>query len=132
MAQVKLHSAFLAVALVGPSASVLTAAAAPDVAAAAEIKVLSGSDVQPVMAELIPQFEVSSGHRVTFSYGTVGGMAQRIQNGEAADVLIATGPQIDALEQQSTVVAGSRKDLGKTGVGIFCAQGCVQAGRQLG
>jgi molybdate transport system substrate-binding protein len=75
------------------------------------------------MAELIPQFEVSSGHRVTFSYGTVGGMAQRIQNGEAADVLIATGSQIDALENQGKVIAGSRRDLGKTGVGIFVRKG---------
>jgi molybdate transport system substrate-binding protein len=119
----KRHSAFLAAALVGTAASLLIAAAAQDVAAAAEIKVLSGSGVHPVMAELVPQFEVSSGHRVSFDYGTVGGMAQRVRNGEAADVLIATGAQIDALEQQGTVVAGSRRDLGRTGVGIFVRKG---------
>jgi len=113
----KLHFAFVA-ALAGIAASAFIAAAAPDVAVAADIKVLAGSGVQPAMAEIIPQFEASSGHRVTFDYGTVGGMAQRVQNGESADVLIATASEIDALEKEGTVVTG-RRDLGKTGVGIF-------------
>jgi xanthosine utilization system XapX-like protein len=56
------------------------------VPAAAEIKVLSGSGVQPVMNELVPQFEQASGHKVTFDCGTVGGMAQRVRVGEVADV----------------------------------------------
>jgi len=119
----KLHPLFLAAALVGAAATVFIAAAAPDVAVAADIKVLAGSGVQPAMAEIIPQFEASSGHRVTFDYGTVGGMAHRVQNGESADVLIATASQIDALEKQGTVVTGSRKDLGRTGVGIFVRKG---------
>ena len=119
----KLNSAFLAAVFVRIAASAFIAAAAPDVAVAAELTVLSGSGVQPVMAELVPQFEASSGHRVSFDYGTVGGMAQRVGNGEAADLLIATGPQIDALEQQGKIIAGSRRDLGKTGVGIFVRKG---------
>lgn len=97
--------------------------AEPRAAAAAEIKVLSGSAVQFVMAELIPEFERTWGHTVVFEYGTVGGMAQRIHNGEAADVVIASGPQIAALENQHKVVAGSRTDLAKTGVGLFVRTG---------
>ena len=48
---------------------------------------------------------------MTFDYGTVGEMADRVQNGEAADLVIASAPQIDALEKQGKVVAGSRADL---------------------
>jgi ABC-type molybdate transport system substrate-binding protein len=35
---------------------------------AAEIKVVSGSAVAPVMIELIARFEKSSGHRVSFDF----------------------------------------------------------------
>src|SRR5215475_10168062 len=55
-------------------ASLALSIAMADVAAAAEIKVLSGSGVQPAMNELVPQFEQASGHKVMFDYGTVGGM----------------------------------------------------------
>jgi molybdate transport system substrate-binding protein len=103
--------------------SLLLSAAAPRAARAVELKVLSGSGVQPAMIELIPGFEQSSGHKVTFDYGTVGGMADRVQKGEAADVIIASGPQIEALEKQGKVVKGSRADLAKTGVGIFVRKG---------
>ena len=99
------------------------AAALPNGAGASDLKVLAGSGVQPVMSEIIPRFESVSGHRVTFDYGTVGGMAARIQNGEFADVIIASGPQIAELEKHSKVVSGSRADLAKTGIGIFVRKG---------
>ena len=52
-------------------------------ARAVEIKVLAGSAVLPAMAQIVPAFEQRTGHHVVFDYGTVGGMAQRIQGGEA-------------------------------------------------
>ena len=113
----------LATVIAPAISSLLLAATAPGAARAIELKVLSGSGVQPVMIVLIPEFEQSSRHKVTFDYGTVGGMADRVQKGEAADVIIASGPQIDALEKQDKVVKGSRADLAKTGVGIFVRKG---------
>jgi molybdate transport system substrate-binding protein len=94
--------------------------------AASELKVLSGSAVQPVMNELIPQFERGSGHKVTLDYGTVGGMAARVQSGERADVLIASGPQISGLESEGKVISASRTDLAKTGIGIFVRKGAAR------
>jgi molybdate transport system substrate-binding protein len=91
--------------------------------AASDLKVLSGSGVQPVMSEIIPRFERESGHKVIFDYGTVGGMAARVQNGEIADVIIASGPQIAELERQLKVVEGSPIDLARTGIGIFVRKG---------
>jgi molybdate transport system substrate-binding protein len=99
----------------------LVAVSAP--AGAAEIKVLSGSGVQPVMVALISSFEASSGHKVIFDYGTVGGMPDRIGRGEAADVIIASGPQVEALVRQGRVVTGSRANLAKTDIGIFVRAG---------
>jgi molybdate transport system substrate-binding protein len=100
--------------------------AASSVTLAAEIKILSGSGVQPVMAELVPKFEQLTGHKVTFDYGTVGGMADRIAKGEQADVIIASGPQIDALEKQGRVATNSRTELAKTGVGVFVRKGAAK------
>jgi len=57
----------------------LLAAATQNIALSAELKVLSGSGVQLVMTEIIPQFERISGHKVIWDYGTVGGMADRVQ-----------------------------------------------------
>src|SRR6266481_8019387 len=62
--------------------------AAAKSAAAAEIKILSGSAIEPAMAELIPKFEQAAGHKVSFDFdGTIGGMTDRVRNGEVADVL---------------------------------------------
>ena len=99
------------------------AIASPTGAEALDLRVLSGSGVQPVMSEIIPRFESGSGHRVIFDYGTVGGMAARIQDGEFADVIIASEPQIAELEKHSKIVFGSRTDLAKTGIGIFVRKG---------
>jgi len=106
-----------------PIAALLLAAFAPQAALGANIKVLSGSGVQPVMNELIPQFERSSGHSVTFDYGTVGGMAERVQSGEAADVIIASDQQLAELERYGKIVPDSRSPLAKTGIGIFVRRG---------
>lgn len=53
-------------------------------------------------------------------------MAGRVQNGEAADVIIASGQQVTALEQHERVVRGSRTDLAKTGIGIFVRKGALK------
>jgi molybdate transport system substrate-binding protein len=97
--------------------------ATADDASAAQIKILSGSAIETAMAVLIPQFEQSSGHKVTFDFnGAIGAMADRVQKGEAADVVIVSRLQIDALEKQGKVVAGSI-DISKVGVGLFVRKG---------
>jgi len=92
-------------------------------ASGAEIKVLAGSAIQPAMNEIIPGFETRTGHRVVFDYGTVGGMAQRALRGERADAVVVSGPQMGALEKEGKVLAGTRLDLGKIGVGAFVRKG---------
>src|SRR5436190_23301920 len=105
--------------MIGPSSAAVAAAAScllvmasADVAAAAQIKILAGSAIETAMAVLIPQFKQSSGHKVAFDFnGAIGAMTDRVQNGEAADVVIVSGPQIDSLEKQGKVVSGSRADI---------------------
>ena len=100
---------------------------AGNTAGAAEIKLLCAVALQPAMAVLIPDFEKSSGHKVTLAYGTAGAVADRVQKGEAADVVISAAPLIDQLQAQGKVVAaGSRVIIAKVGVGVFVRKGAVK------
>jgi molybdate transport system substrate-binding protein len=91
---------------------------------AADIRVLAGSAVIPVMSELIPRFEQSSGHKIVSDFdGAIGAMTDRLLGGEVADVGIVAGSQIDALVRANKVVAGSRVDIAKVGVGVFVRKG---------
>lgn len=95
-------------------------------AEAAEIKLLSASALHPVIDALIPDFEKSSGHKVTVDYGTAGAVADRVQKGEAADVVISSVPMIDGLQAQGKIAAGDRAIIAKIGVGAFVRKGAAK------
>jgi len=92
-------------------------------AGAAEIKVLSTQATEEAYKELVPQFEKASGHKVTTVFtGTLGAM-KRLSDGEAYDLLIMSRQSIDELAQSGKVVAGSRTDIAKSGVGVAVGKG---------
>ncbi|TMJ81869.1 MAG: ABC transporter substrate-binding protein, partial [Alphaproteobacteria bacterium] len=95
-------------------------------ATAAEIKLLCAVALQPAMVALIPDFEKSSGHKVTLVYGTAGAVVDRVQKGEAADIVISSVPLIDQLQTQGKVVGGSRVSIAKVGVGAFVRKGTAK------
>jgi molybdate transport system substrate-binding protein len=93
------------------------------VAGAAEIKVLSTQATEEAYKELAPQFEKASGHNVTTVFtGTLDAL-KRLSNGETYDLLIMARQQIDELSQSGKVVAGSRTDVAKSGVGVAVGKG---------
>ena len=92
----------------------------------AEIRLLCAVALQPAMVALIPDFEKSSGHKVTIAYGTAGAVANRVQKGEAADIVINAGPLIDQLQAQGKVVADSRVTIAKVGIGVFVRKGAAK------
>src|ERR1700752_3052902 len=85
-------------------------------ARAAEIKLLCAVALHPAIDALIPDFEKSSGHKVTVAYGTAGAVADRVQRDAAADIVISSVPMIDRLQAQGKVVAGDRLIIAKVGV----------------
>jgi molybdate transport system substrate-binding protein len=76
-----------------------------------------------LLADLMAQYQQASGQAVAVE--SVGGVdaAQRVQAGEAFDVVILASNAIDQLTQAGKVVPGSRADLVKSGVAV-----AVQAG----
>src|SRR5215216_202989 len=96
------------------------------IARAAEIRLLSASALHPAIDALIPDFEKSSGHKVTVGYGTAGAVADRVQKGEAADMVISSVPMIDRLQAQGKIEAGERFIIAKVGVGAFVRKGAAK------
>jgi len=92
-------------------------------AMAADIKVLSPGAMMSSLKELVPQFEASSGHKVTVTYSPALALAERIKNDEAADVVILGGGPAENLEKLGKLVAGSRTVVGRVGVGVFVRRG---------
>src|SRR3954469_917173 len=99
---------------------------AGNTAGAAEIKLLCASALHPVIDALIPDFEKSSGHKIMVAYGTAGAVADRVQKGEAADIVLSSVPMIDRLQAQGKVAAGDRAIIAKVGVGVFVRNGAVK------
>ena len=103
---------------------VLAVLAIPGVfAQAAEIKVLSSNGVHSVMVEMVPAFERATGHKVSVDYYTANQAVAKVKTGEAADLVIITRPTIDGLLKEGKVVAGSDKNLGRSGVGVAIRAG---------
>jgi len=82
--------------------------------------------LKPGVDALTADFEKSSGSKLTVAYGTAGAVVDRFQKGEAADVVIASGAQIDELQKQGKVVQGSRVDIAKVGIGVFVRKGSAK------
>ena len=94
-------------------------------AKATEIKLLSAVALHPAIDALVPDFENSSGHKVSVAYGTAGGVAERVQKGEPVDLVITAAARIDQLQAQGKVVAGDRIIIAKVGVGAFVRKGAA-------
>jgi molybdate transport system substrate-binding protein len=90
--------------------------------AAAEIKVLTAGAMRGVLEALLPEFETTSGHKVSLDNATAGALAKRIEGGEAFDVAIITPTVIDDLAGKGRI-SGSRVDLAKVGIGVAVRQG---------
>ncbi|MBV8243305.1 MAG: substrate-binding domain-containing protein [Hyphomicrobiales bacterium] len=104
-------------------AMVLMAAGAPRGAAAAEIKVLSAGAFKQVLLALVPDFERTSGHKVTVENDTVGALTKRIEAGEAFDLAVLTPKTVDDLAKEGKLVPGSRANLARVGVGVVVKDG---------
>src|ERR1700752_2280492 len=93
----------------------LLLAAAPSTLQAAEIKLLGPVSLRVVLPSLLPQFEKSSGRKVTVGYATLGAITKRLVEGEGADVAMVSPAQNDELQKQGKLLAGSRAEIARVG-----------------
>ena len=90
---------------------------------AAEVKVMAVNAIKEAYFELVPAFERASGHKVTTIWGGTEGISKRVSEGEVIDLVIVAAPNIDKLTMEGKLVAGSRADIAKSGIGIAVRSG---------
>ena len=104
-------------------AAVLVVGAGATPARADELKVLSAGAVRAIVSDLAESFRRETGHPVSLSFGTVGQTRQKLLSGEPVDLVIMTDVAVDALAAQGALVAGSRVDIARTGMGVGVRDG---------
>jgi molybdate transport system substrate-binding protein len=92
-------------------------------ARADEIRVLSSVGIKPVVEELAAQFERATTHKVTAVFDLAVAVKARIEGGDPFDVAIVTPPLMDELIAKNKVVAASRADIARVGLGLMIKQG---------
>jgi molybdate transport system substrate-binding protein len=89
----------------------------------AEITVIASVAVKDAVLELMPAFEKASGHKVTTIWAGTEAITKRISGGEVVDVVLIATPNIDKLIAEGKLVAGSRADVAKSGIGVAVRAG---------
>jgi molybdate transport system substrate-binding protein len=88
-----------------------------------EITVLSTTALQTTLEALAPEFQRSTGYRLTFHFGPSGRMASRVGDGETNDLAIVTSAGIDDLVAKGRIVAGTRADIARSKIGAAVQNG---------
>jgi molybdate transport system substrate-binding protein len=101
-------------------AAALAAVLAP-AAGAAEIKVIASNAVREPYRELVPVFEITTGHKVTIDWGGTVDIVRRVSGGEVADIVIIPAARIDDFIQQGKLAG--RIDVARSGVGVAVRAG---------
>lgn len=92
-------------------------------ARADDLKVFSAGAVRAIVTELSEAFRQETGHTVALAFGTVGVTRGKLASGEPVDVVIMTDVAVDDVIRQGAVVAGSRTDIARTGMGAGVREG---------
>jgi molybdate transport system substrate-binding protein len=108
----------------GVAFALVLALAAPGVARAEPLKVLTAGAFRQVLLAIVPQFE-ATGRTVQLDNDTVGGLVKRIEAGESFDVVIASPAALEGLAK-SGKIAGAGAQLARVGVGVAVREGAAQ------
>jgi molybdate transport system substrate-binding protein len=92
-------------------------------AQSAELKVLSGNGAKAAVRELCTQFERATGNKIDLRFEVNADLQTKIEAGETFDVAVLNPPVIDALIKDGKIVAGSRADIGRAGLGVAVRAG---------
>jgi molybdate transport system substrate-binding protein len=92
-------------------------------AQAADITVLSAGAINSVAKALIPEFEASTGNKVTLRNDTVGALVRRIAAGETFDVVMMSPAGLDELAKAGKIAPESNVRLAQVGIGVGIKSG---------
>jgi molybdate transport system substrate-binding protein len=90
---------------------------------AGEIRVIGSPGTREPYNRLVPEFEKTTGNKVTTTWGGVTAVAKRVAAGETADVVMLPAAQIDELIKLGKVRADSRVNVASSGIGVVVKAG---------
>jgi molybdate transport system substrate-binding protein len=76
-----------------------------------------------VMGDIGPAFEQATGHKITVVTDVAAVMKRRVESGEAFDLAVLVNFQTDDLIKSGKLVAATRADLMKSGIGVAVRRG---------
>ena len=92
--------------------------AQPVIANAAEIKVWTARAIATVLAEVGPQFERTTGHKLTISTDLSSAFVRRANAGEPFDIMITGAPPLDGLIKDGKIIVKTRTSIARSGIGV--------------
>jgi molybdate transport system substrate-binding protein len=104
-------------------AALLVVCAQMAVVSGAELKIFGSRVTQMVMADLGPQFEQTSGYKPVVVTDVAAVMKRRIEAGEPFDLAVLVDFQADDLIKAGKLVAETRTDVMKAGIGVAVKRG---------
>jgi molybdate transport system substrate-binding protein len=104
-------------------ASAVGAVLCTTAAQAAELKLLTAGAFKSTVLALLPEYEKTSGNKVLVDNDTAGALLKRTKAGESFDVVVMTPEGVDQLIGEGKVIAGSRTNLARVGVGVMVKTG---------
>jgi molybdate transport system substrate-binding protein len=91
----------------------------------ATLKVMCARSMHVAVGGLATAFARESGHEPLLDFGTVGGLQEKLDRGETADVLVLSVPMIDRMEAAGAIVPGSRRNVARTYIAVCVREGAV-------
>jgi molybdate transport system substrate-binding protein len=87
------------------------------------MKVLCTNGVKTLLIELMPAYERAGGKAPVITWGSAASLVKELAAGDRGDLAILTAEAVDDLIKDGTIVAGSRVDLARSGIGIAVRKG---------
>jgi|SRR5262245_31644534 len=94
-----------------------------DPANAPEIKVWTARAIATVLAEVGPQFETATGHKLVISSDLPTAFLRRANAGEPFDILISGSAPVDEWIKEGKILAETRTDIARSGIGMGVREG---------
>jgi len=103
------------------AAGLFAIAASP--ASGAELKIFGSRVTKMIVEDIGPQFERATGHRLVVLTDVAAVMKRRIEAGDPFDLAVLVNFQTDDLIEKGKLVAGTRSDIMRAGIGVAIRRG---------
>jgi len=90
---------------------------------AANLTILSGGAMRPLLAETVPAFERAHGITAEVRFALTSVLTREIEQGAAFDIALLPRPELDALAASCAIAPGTQTDVARSAVGLAVRHG---------